>query len=923
MATLISRSQVYNEQGLIPERLREPFKAFVFGRHAKLIRFAEPLEKTLGLLGSYAPASDTGYSWPNRPTTAEVDQDYAKLYAADALLMYYEDTTSSGDTTAPVSGYRNRVRSSGIVFKTNGDDYPHSAVLKDRGAQVGDTVYVRGSYSGTTYEHWTYIKDFIGEVIPASIAAATAETTNAEVQGQSYSIDKIGGADNCITPHITEFIYDGLEDGDLDETYTVEVTQGSTDADFTTARLKVTSASGNDDVASVTPSAAGDAVIGTRGLILSFHVTPGASCSSAAVVDGVAATELVVGQKWRVTVHQSWTLPTATSSGTYTGDKDVTYVVEVTKGGTFDNSPEITCTTTIGNDFSGPTKVTAVDSAVVVGSKGVLVSFNGEGLCKGDKFLIVVTAEAEGNYQTIVLGDNMDANLALATDLDLRLYIKKTSVEIPQNRTYDVPNLNWDTDADTVTVNSNIHLFDSTWTDSGVQVQLPLKSATLYVEYRAWLDTFTEKLGSLSDVGLVSGTLGSLHPDNPLAWGVYQALRNSNGNKVWFAGVAADTVAGWTAALDLVAYKDEVYSLVPLTFDEDIHSAVYSHVVEQSKTAAGVWRSAFLSLQATETAAVLSASNSDDGEAILATLSDNPGSSGTQYTYLQVTSGNVSLTTTGVRAGDLVRFVYSTDGFSNETYSTFTIDEVVNEDTVILVTGHSTSVPTASKVEFWRVYTKDEITADLIARAQRYANTRICCVWPDKLYSGSTEMAGYFGCAILAGLRSAMAMHRSLRDVVLAGVTSASRTDDFLTAKQIRNLTDNNVWVLSHDGNGNVYSRSAVTTGSKYNVLAREESGRATIDATRFAIHREMQQFLSTNNVQPNSLAAASTQLQAILELLRSSGRSDALGGLLTDGTVNDVRYHVFDKDRLIVDITARYPFPHSKDIEIVITVAE
>ena len=54
-------------------------------------------------------------------------------------------------------------------------------------------------------------------------------------------------------------LYNGLADGDINETYTITVTQGSTGVDHTTARLRVLSASGSDDDLELTPSAADSA----------------------------------------------------------------------------------------------------------------------------------------------------------------------------------------------------------------------------------------------------------------------------------------------------------------------------------------------------------------------------------------------------------------------------------------------------------------------------------------------------------------------------------------------------------------------------------------------------------------------------------------------------------------------------------------
>src|SRR5690606_10956383 len=101
--------------------------------------------------------------------------------------------------------------------------------------------------------------------------------------------------------------YDGLEDGDITEIYTVTVTKGSSGGDATTATLKITSASGHDDVAAVTPSDFGVATaIGTRGLYVIWDEANSlsSSCSTDATDDGVSSNDFIIGQKWEIIVAQ-------------------------------------------------------------------------------------------------------------------------------------------------------------------------------------------------------------------------------------------------------------------------------------------------------------------------------------------------------------------------------------------------------------------------------------------------------------------------------------------------------------------------------------------------------------------------------------------------------------------------------------------
>lgn len=901
---------VYQEFQAVPTAITDPLRAHISGGHAKLHRYSVAAEKANIDLGEYDPLTETAYAWPDKTAGSLIDQDYTKLYIDDALLLFFEDLVGQGSTVAPVSGYTNRVRSSTVSFKDNGD-YDRTATLL-RDVKVGDTAYVRGSDGGDNYELWTYVRGFKGETVAAVTGTAEASDSNAAAQSYATSIDKIGGADNNITLTADGSGFSGLVDGNIDETYTIEVISGSVGGDLTTARLRITSASGYDDVSSKAPSAAGGFTeIGTLGLLVEFDVNSTASGSSAAGVDDAAPNDLVPGQKWRVRVRQTYVAPTATSSGTYTGEWDTTYIAEVTTGGGYGAGPKITVTTTTGVDVSGPTEITAAATAVAVGSEGVQIAFaGGSGLRKGDKWEITVTAQAEGAMKTLILGHNLPDEITDALDLDLKLFIKK-DIQVTQNRTGFAPLTNWGTSSTEFTVESGIIAYDSEWVDgSGDEVALDVVGGTLYVEYREWLSTYVGVIESLTDAGDVEDTLGTLDPDNPLAYGVYKALSNSNGTAVRFTSVADPSdVDSWSDVVDLLGGRDDVYNLVPMTHDREVQDLFAAHVASSSSAEAGLWRGAMFNIRASTTQAIASASNSTDEEVILAKLSDDPDTSGTQYTYLEVTSGNIELLEEGVRAGDIVRFLYTTDGFGAEEYTEFVIDEMVNESTVRLATGHDVAITTPQKVEVWRNLTRTEIAANVASDAGSFGSSRVCVIWPDSIGVGGTNVAGYYLAAALAGLRSGVVPHQGLTNVEIAGFDDVSRTTEFFNNTNLDTMAGSGVWVVTQDMDGTVFSRHAVTTDNT-DINSREEMRRANVDSMSYVFLNNLKPFIGRANVTPSALTVMRVQLDATIEFLKANGFTETLGGQLIDGTVTELRQHALLRDRVVAAVTLDVPYP-------------
>lgn len=895
--------------------------AHITAPHAYLLRYSDEDEKVDGFLGYYNDTAETCYSWPERPAGAEVDTDYTKVYIDNALLRYFEDHIGSGSTITTVAGYSNRIRSATLGFIENGDDYARSDEFYDRDVTVGDIAKVRYVLDDESVTLWTYVRGFDYETVAATIATASSDDDNADTQSASSSFEKTAGADNCVDiDTVSHTSYTGLADGDITETYTVEVTESSIDGDLTTARLRITSASGNDDIDDVTPAAADSPTdIGTRGLTATFTISDELSCSSDAEDDGVAQDDFIVGQKWEITVNQAFTKPTATSAGTYTGDYDTTYIIEVTRGGLYADTddPQITVSTTTGVDVSGPTDITATATAVAVGTEGVTVAFNQTGLRKGDKYYIDVTAAADGRASTLILGHNLDSDLSAGSEVDLTLYIKK-NIEVTENRVGFAPITNWTQSSTELCVADGVVAYDSTWTDDGEELPLDVVSAEaksygkLYVEYRAWRTDLANEVGSVGDVANLDDAIsGALHPDNPLKWAVFKALSNSNGVDVKFTAVEdPDDEDSWLEVLELIDGRIDVYGLVPCTTNQTVLEAWKAHVLAQSTPEYGRWRVMWTALENASTVVVLDATLSTDEEEVLATVTDDTGTSGTQYTRLRVPAGNADFETIGVRAGDVVRLLYTTDGFGEYTYTEAIVDTVTNEDELLLLSGLDAAINVAAKIEIWRNLTATEQAAELATQAGAWACRRVMAVWPDEISSGGTTMAGYHLCAALAGMASGVVPHQGLTRLEISGFDDVSRTTGLFNRTQLNTMAESGVWIVTQDENtGTVYTRHAVTTGDTDSLNEREEMVTRNTDSISYLFGERLDPYIGISNVTPSMLAIIESEVLAIIQLLRNNNFVARLGGQLIDGTITEIRAHAVFQDRIVVALDLEIPY--------------
>jgi hypothetical protein len=919
---------VFQEFRIVPTEITEPLRAHVSGPHAILHRYSDPDEKKLCQLGLYDRLNDTFYSWPSRLAGSRIDDSYVKVFIDKAELMYYEHTIGQVETTiTAVAGKTNWIESSDLSFKSNGAAYPRSAVFNDRDVQLGDMVHLRAvdvEDDCTEYTLETYVTGFASELVAAEVEAARTDDDNQETVSNAGSYAKIGGPDNCVDISDADYSeYDGLVDGDVEEEYTIEVIKSSI-AGCTAARLRVTSASGNDDVAEVTPEDFGTpTAIGTRGLTVTFDYDPGAGCSTSAEEDGVEPDIFVTGQKWRVNVSQAYTAVNATSGGDYDGEKNDIYVVECTKGGTWAELPEVMVRTVKGLDFSGPTEVTDDNLFVAIGTHGVEIKFHGAsvgnavpGLRKGDKWYITVVSSKAGPVRKLILRDDIPQQIATADDMDLRLYIVD-DIQVSKNRWGYAPTTNWETEATQINIKEGIIAYHPEWTDNGLEQPLEVRGGVVYVEYREWLSELADEVNAINDAADLGVIKGQLHPDNPLKWGVYKALANSNGTAVKYTAVADHTdLDSWVEVLERVKGRDDLYNLVPMTFDVRVHNLYAAHIDAESNEYANNWKGGVFALAAEpvkqiagEGATIGGVSGNVVDEPVLATLADDPDATNTQYTRLTVTSGNGYFITNSVQPGDIVRYNFTVDGFGEEQYEEYVVDAVVSESTLLLYTGADNAVTEPQRVEVYHNLNRNEIADDIATRAGAFSDRRVVAVWPDQVGEAGTLQPGYYLAAAIAGLASGVVPHQPLTNVEVAGFDDFTRSYKYFNETQLNRMAEAGVWIVTEDKDGTPHTRHALTTDN-LDLNRREEMIRRNVDSISYLFLRRLRPYIGRTNATERMVTLLGTEVTRLIDFFKNNGNTAELGGQLIDGTVRTLRIHPLLRDRIEIVLDLTVPAP-------------
>lgn len=919
---------VFQEFSIVPTEITEPLRAHITGPNAVLHRYSVPSEKSASMLGSYDRLHDTTFAWPNRTAGGLVDDMYTKVYIDNALLLYYNtavDATPYSCGSLHVyspddRSENNIIRSHNLSFKSNGALYPRSAVFNDRDVKLGDTVHVTYVAPGdcTVTDLWSTITGFASDKVNSRIQPAHADGHNQPTVGTlATTVTKLAGLDAEV-PTVTAVGtgYAGLAAGHVSEEYTFEVVRSSV-VGCDAARIRVVSASGSDDVAEATP--ADNAVnIGTRGLHVTFD----------------DQNKLKIGQKWRVTVAQVYTAVAATANGNgasldgadyvgngtttgYTGEQNDIYIIECTKGGLWAALPEITVYTAKGLDYSAPIEISASGDLYAIGTKGLKVSFDQIGLLKGDKWYITAVAAQSGDVHEIRLKDDLPpAMRGQSCHLEMEMYIKD-DIQLSKNRLGFAPLTNYYTEATQLVLQAGAVAYQPTWTAGGVEQPLSVYSGDVFVEYREWVTAMTDTVNSAQTAADLDLIPGQLDQDNPLKWGVYKALANANGTVVKYTAVAnPDSLDSWVNVLERIKGRDDIYNLVPMTFDRAVQDLWAAQIASESNEIADNWKAGFVAIKSRPVAQLVGEGvtiggvlgNVVDGS-VVATLSDNPSATGTQYTKLQVTSGNGYFITNDVQPGDIVRYGYTVDSFGDTQYEEYVVDSVLSESTLLLTSGGDAAVTVAQRVEIYHNRNRNEVASDLAMQAGSFGTRRICAVWPDQVGEAGVSQPGYYLAAALAGLASGVVPQQPLTNVEVVGFDDYSRSYKYFNETQLNQLAEAGVWIVTQDNTGTAYSRHALTT-DMLDLNRREEMIRRNVDSLSYLFLRRLRPYIGRTNATEGMLRLLRTQLEALLRTLSSNGNTLEIGSQLTDGSITTLRIHPLLKDRVEIVLALSVPAP-------------
>jgi len=506
-----------------------------------------------------------------------------------------------------------------------------------------------------------------------------------------------------------------------------------------------------------------------------------------------------------------------TVSGSYSGQRDVTYVVEVIKGGGISGSDraELRTLTTTGEDTSQE-YLASSGATQNLGTRGLQFKVGATGtFVLGDKFMFTTTAVAESDTKVLTLRQNVPLQ---ATDLTVKadFYVAR---DIEVSRQY------FDQTTEHLKVSGEIFVTDFEFPG----VPLPIAQGELYVESRIWGVPPTAAVGAgVCDTALdlEAALPGPIHPANPLKYAIYKALQNSGGRPVIYTVVKDPTdIESWNVSFNRLSKNRNAYAIVPLTDDPDVKRAAIAFVDAESSDQINRRKTCWIHQPLASSIPIIEFSFQ---KPTLATVIDNPDHETSDDMFNYVLTDTAEFVGAGVRAGDEFRTGFYTDIEGNVKWETRVIQRVINDVTLVLNAPFRRGVAEPQRFEIWRPTTSANFDEN-IGRINVWNNRRVIAVHPFALAADGYNISGFYGAAMVAALTSGLAPNRASTLMNLRGIDAIVGYEE-LSEHNLNDLAIKGVTILAQDDDGRVYVRHTITTGNFDILHEREEMSTRNFD---------------------------------------------------------------------------------------------
>ena len=543
------------------------------------------------------------------------------------------------------------------------------------------------------------------------------------------------------------------------------------------------------------------------------------------------------------------------------------------------------------------------------------------GLRTGDIYYIDVVAPAVGGaYNTIVLpGAVCDITGWAPTDPLVNLFNVKTRTlftgAVPQQgNPANAPVLSWTASQAGITVAANLQVFVPGRSTDNQWVNVYASSyANFFAHWRGLVPASAAKASPTryySTASIIS-TFGANDLDNPVCFAACIAFNAAQGKSIFVSSLATNDINGYTAILNQAARIQGPYALVPTTQDAAVIDLLQTHVDTCSLYNKKLWRRAYVS-QPTGGEFAVYQTDASSNPLLAQILTNGAGN-------VRVLSSNAQFVVEEVQPGDTLRVNFVADSWGNSTYSEYTVQSVLENDELVLVSGPSAPITPAVRIEIWRPATGTNLAQHMGTFAETLNDRRMCVVWSDSPTildtTGTVYLVtpGWNLCAEIAGLRSALLPQQGLTYTQMQySVVAAPNMYTVYQDSDLDLAASMGVMIVTQElAGGPIFIRHQLTTDVNDGSLYYEDSVGTNFDNIAYTMKAILQPYIGQRNATPQVVEELDVRIKNTLDSfkLAPAGFSE-IGPAIIDWSNLTVAIDSNFRDRIIASATVQLPLP-------------
>lgn len=551
-------------------------------------------------------------------------------------------------------------------------------------------------------------------------------------------------------------------------------------------------------------------------------------------------------------------------------------------------------------------RTTTMSASALINATSVTVA-SATGLSIGDQVMIKSIGGVTGNDFVSVVTGIASTVLTLATPLTAAAASGSTvilgnQVTVRTRKAYNNQLLAANKISNALSLNYDVSAIATTGVvtiqTSPELVYGVVKSADVYVSYRALRTDLSGAVVTIANPLDIVGTLGNPSDLNPLALGVQLAMANTN-TQVKCIAVASNDLIGYQDAFSL-AEGQRLYALAPLTQDTTIISTLENHVKQQSTPVNANWRVALVNTAIPTTTPIGPYSsgflNANSGNNAIAVSAGK---------YI-LTASNATFISDGVVAGDTVTMYNGTTLLGNYTVMTVVSNQQVVLNTTTAVSGISYYVS--------RMLSKTQRAQAVASASTTFGSNRVIHIQPDTVgvnIGGAIKyLPGYYLCAAVAGLIAGFPVQQGFTNIGVAGIADIKFSNFYFTRAQMNAMAQAGTFLFIQETNGSIpYVRHELTTDVS-TLEYRELLVVKNWDFLSYFYYDKVKMFMGSWNITPDTLNTVRQTINASSALLMSQ-KLPKIGAPLLSADIVSLGQNALNKDMVDcqLKISVVYPF--------------